>query len=262
MACEDKKDRIWPVTGMAVHSAVEAMYNKRMWEDPAVLGNRKELEWKMFGVADLVFAERSKEISACKQFEVREAIEASHQSIRIYLDEMVKHHLLSSDSEAETEMKAQIGKSSVHGRIDVIVRRNDTGVTVIDLKVSSDSKYINHDQLRFYALLHKLVVGKVPDRVGFVLLRPPPMGMAAVDQTVWVSCSEDDVSSIATRVMLAQRHIEAGLFQPNPRSGACKYCKHWSVCGYRKAKNRRVFKPKTDVVEIPDGPPTIFTFGE
>lgn len=258
------------VMGIVIAAVSERLYNDEWWKDPKSLPQRlvdevdkewayqtsKERNWIDYRVA----GSKASLIKTCKD------------GILGYLKTMKHHRLLGEYARAEVELLGWIDKyNPVGGRADAIIRREDTGVTILDGKNSnSKGKYTDPDQLRWYALLFYLAYRQLPDRLGFVYYRYPygtPMedsdgnpvldedGKQKIEQGVdWVPFTKDDLRGLAQRAVKARRGMDKEKFQATPSPKVCRFCDYETVCPERqeqKAANRRNRKP--DVAEIAAG---------
>jgi hypothetical protein len=163
----------------------------------------------------------------------------------------------------------------IGGRADLIIRREDSGVTILDGKNSKRYKdgrggsmtYTNPDQLRWYALCYYLAYKKLPDRLGFVYYRYPygdplmdvdgvpvldEMGNQKIEEGVeWVPFTMDDIKGLGQRAVDASRAMFKEQFDPKPTPKTCRFCDYESVCPERQAQiaaNRRNPRKKDDVI--------------
>lgn len=160
--------------------------------------------------------------------------------------------LLGPYSRAEVDLLGYINKwTPIGGRPDIVIRRDDTGVTILDGKNSiHKGRYTNPDQLRWYALCFYLFYGKMPDRLGFVYFRHP----AEVDSegsivegtgVDWVACSKEDIQDLAKRAVDVRKNMEKERFGPKPSWSACRFCEFELVCPERQ--QQKMLRSKTQV---------------
>lgn len=262
-----KQSRHHAVMGIVIAAVSERLYNDEWWRDPKTLTDRlKEAVKKEFNyqtskpwnwIDYRMAGTKSSLIKTCED------------GILGYLRTMKEHRLLGEYARAEVELLGWIDKwNPVGGRADTIIRRSDTGVTILDGKNSkSKGKYTDPDQLRWYALLYWLAYRRLPDRLGFVYYRYPygtPMedekgepvlgedGVQMIEQGVeWVPFTKDDLRGLAQRAVKARRGMEKGKFEATPSPKTCRFCDYETVCPERQAQkdaNRRTTKP--DVPEL------------
>ena len=247
--------------GVAIQYAIEKFYNDQLWQllDPETLKRRLlELADEMFR---LELAKRYVDWRAAGDREDLEKL--VREGVMGYMRTMKHHRFLGPYAKAEVELLGYVDKwTPVGGRADVIIRRQDTGVTILDGKNSKRYKdprtgtytltHTDPDQLRWDALLFHLTYGQYPDRLGFVYYRYPygapildadsnPTGETETGVD-WVPYTKDDLKGLAHRAQTALRGMDKERFEATPSPNACKFCDYESVCPERKAQkdmNRR-----------------------
>lgn len=270
------------ILGIAIQAALERFYNDELWKmlAPAPLRDRllelaeealqlelsrKYIDWRL----------------APTQDEMRQIV---RDGVLGYMRTLKAHRLLGPYAKAELDMVAYADKDTpIGGRADVIIRREDTGVTIIDGKNGKRYKdgkggwmtYTDPDQLRWYALLFRLCYRDLPQRLGFVYYRYPygapildengqPTG--ATEQGIdWVTFTEEDLKGLAQRAIDARAGIVKEQFDPRPTPTTCKLCDYEDVCPPRqaqKAANRRKPKagPNQEAVDLGQDGFKLFTF--
>lgn len=181
-----------------------------------------------------------------------------------YMKTLKAHRLLGPYARAEVDLVAYVDKwNPIGGRADVIIRREDTGVTIIDGKNSGRYKdgkgglmtYTNPDQLRWYALCFYLAYRQMPSRLGFVFYRFPH-GMLKVGAdgketsetepgVEWVQFTKDDLKGLAQRAVDARTGMNKEKFEAQPEPKACRFCDYEVDCPERKGqKESRRRNPK------------------
>ena len=260
------------VLGIAIQAAIERFYNDELWKlmAPAPLRDRllelaeealrlecsrKYIDWRLAPTQD-------------------EMLQTVREGVLGYMRTLKAHRLLGPYAKAELDMVAYVDKvTPAGGRADVIIRREDTGVTIIDGKNGKRYKdgkggyktYTDPDQLRWYALLFRLCYQQLPDRLGFVYYRYPHGAQVLDDQgqptgelepgVVWVTFTEDDLKGLAQRAIDARASIVKEQFEPRPTPTTCKLCDYQDICQPRqdqKAANRR--KPRSTGEDLQLGP--------
>lgn len=259
-----KKSEHHAIMGIAIQAAIERFYNDELWRllDPETLKRR------LLELADEAFRlELAKKYVDWRQVGSREDLENPiREAIMGYMRTLKQHRLLGPYAKAEVELLGYINKyTPVGGRADLIIRREDTGVTILDGKNSKRYKdpktgkmtltYTDPDQLRWYALCFYLTYKALPDRLGFNFYRYPygtPIrdengeGTGEIEQGVdWVTFTKDDLKGLASRAVDAMRGMDKEHFEAKPSPSNCKFCDFESVCTQRqaqKAANRRTPK--------------------
>lgn len=259
--------------GIVIAEVLERLYNDELWRDPAGLADRLE---RMVDVTwERVTSNKRNWVDYRVAGSKYELTKVCKDGVRGFLRTMKQHRLLGEYARAEVELLGWVDKyNPVGGRADLIIRRQDTGVTILDGKnAKSKGKYTDPDQLRWYAMLFYLAYREMPDRLGFTYFRYPygtPMvddkgnpvtneetGRQEIEQGVdWVGFTKDDLKGLALRAVEARRGMEKEKFDATPVPSVCKWCDYETVCPARqeqRAKNRRKNPKKVDAIEGSDG---------
>ena len=171
----EKRSRHHAVMGIVIQAVVEKMYNDELYRDPPRLSVFME---------ELVEVYWAKETAKPRNFidyrdsgmSEQEMIQTCKDGALGFLKTMKAHRLLGPYAKAEVDLVGWVDKYlKIGGRADTIIRRDDTGITIIDGK-NSKRKQADPDQLRWYALVFKLAFKKLPDRLAFVYYRYPLRG--------------------------------------------------------------------------------------
>ena len=274
-----KKSEHHAVMGTAIQAVIERFYNDELWKllDPQTLRDR------MLEMADSnLKAELARRFI---DYRMSPPMEELRQVVRDgvlgYMRTLKAHMLLGPYSKAEVELLGFVDKHNpVGGRADMIIRRDDTGVTILDGKNGkrySDGKggtmtYTDPDQLRWYAMLFYLCYQQMPNRLGFVYYRYPhgtpildadgqPTG--SVESGVdWVPFTKDDIKGLAQRAVDNRKAMDKERFVATPSYKQCKFCEYESVCPERLAQketNRRTPKEKPGGLKLEEY--SVFSFG-
>ncbi len=257
----NKDSRHHAVMGTVIQYAIEKMYNDELYRDP------KNLLEVLMGLVDREFIrQESKPKNNMDYVQAKmsrdQVLQICKDGVSGYLQTMKAHRLLGPYAKAEVDIVGWIDKyNPVGGRADTIIRRDDTGVTILDGKNSSHKmKYTDPDQLRWYALLFKLAYRRTPDRLGFVWYRFPH-GSTTVGENgeetketgvEWISFDEGDLKGLAQRAIDAKKAMWKEKFDPTPSPNTCKFCDFVSVCPARqeqKSANAAKRAPKEQTIE-------------
>jgi hypothetical protein len=252
--------------GIVIQAVIERMYNDELWREPDGLPERLlkmvDKEWTYQVAKDRNFVDYR--IAGTKE----SLLQVCRDGVAGYLRTMQHHKFLGPWTKAEFELLGWIDKwNPVGGRPDVIFRRADTGITILDGKNSqSKGKYTSPDQLRFYAMCFYLAYRQMVDRLGFVYYRYPygkpilgkdeePTGEVEVGVD-WVECTKDDLRGLAKRCVDARRAMNRKKFDPTPVPKHCRWCDYEEVCDARRdqiAANRRRNPKAIEAVERAGG---------
>jgi hypothetical protein len=250
------------VMGIAIQDAVEKMYNEELYRNPATLSQT------MLDLAERAFhRQESKPWNTINYSEARmsraEMLQICRDGAVGFLQTMKAHRLLGPYAKAEVDLVGWVdSKNPIGGRADTIIRRDDTGVTIIDGKNTAHKmKYTDPDQLRWYALLFKLAYRELPSRLAYVWYRFPHghttrdgEGVEQVETGVeWVSFDEEDLRGLAQRALLAKKGMGEHQFDPTPTAKGCRFCDYEPVCEARQTQreaNSRKRNKKNDLIEL------------
>lgn len=246
------------IMGIVIQKVIERMYNDEWWRTPQGLQER---------LLEQVEKELSYELSTSyvdwRQSPSRaELLQVCREGVSGYLRTMKAHRLLGPYARAEVDLLGWVNKyTPVGGRADMIIRRDDTGVTILDGKNGKDKgKYTTPDQVRWYAMCYYLAYGELPDRLGFVYYRFPygkPKEDGSVEDGVeWVPFGRPDIEGLARRAVDARMAMDKEKFDPTPSPTGCKFCDYETVCDARKAQkamNARGRKKPESTLDLEDG---------
>lgn len=128
----------------------------------------------------------------------------------------------------EVPFSMKIGRHSVSGKIDMLIRPNDGGGSVvIDYKTGYPSRHRAEyrNQLMLYALALGRLTGESSFRlVVFALDRP--------DETVEYKAGEDELGRFENELRLALDDFEAGSREARPSAENCRHCHMTAKCPY------------------------------
>lgn len=220
--------------GKAIGKVVEDFYNLELWRDTAGLFDR---------LADRAEREVNFEyargyIDPRKAPTKAEMIKVCRDGAVGFLNTVKFDRLLGPYAKAEVNLLGRLDANTpVGGRADIIVRRDDTGTSILDGKNGRHKgKYTDPDQLRWYGMCYRLVHGHLPDRIGFVYFRfpaDPDKGTSGVD---WIPFTEADIDGLSARAVSVLQSMREGRFDPTPSPKVCRLCEYESVCDARQAQ--------------------------
>lgn len=250
----EKDSKHHAVMGIVLARAIEHLYNDELWREAELLVQR---------LIDLVtreftFALNENYIDWNEAPPKSEMLDVCLKGVTGYLKTMKANRLLGPYAKSEVDLTAWVDQyTPVGGRPDVIVRREDTGITILDGKNSlTPGKYTNPDQLRWYALCFYLAYNTLPNRLAFVYFRYPE-GTPPKDHpegTPWTGLVEvpftrEDLKTLGVRAKETVRSLQKELFDPSPSAKACKFCDYKTVCDAAHQPTPRKSKSLPVVVE-------------
>lgn len=273
--------------GNVLSEAIERLYNEEWWREPATLAPR------LTSFVEKIFALKLEKTfiqwdenwvpgggSWDKSPPRSILLQTCLDGILNYLRTMKRNRLLGPYARSEVDLSGCLPDRStkIAGRPDLIVRREDTGISILDGKNSeSVGRYTNPDQLRWYALCFYLAHNVLPSRLGFVYFRypegcppkateeftPPP----AEEWTgiVDVPVVKEEIKLLAHRSAATRKVMLKELFDPSPSTKACKFCEFQTVCpafaSWKEANKRKPKKPTTEIEKAISEADGIIAFG-
>jgi CRISPR/Cas system-associated exonuclease Cas4 (RecB family) len=168
------------------------------------------------------------------------------------------HKLLGPYAQSEITLRAHFEKNFfLFGRVDFVIKRPDGQILLMDGKASKHrEKYVDEEQLLYYALAYQTTHGKLPDKLGFFFFRFADKGEEAID---WIEPTPERLSQMKTQVGDTFRNIQRKAFKATPSGSACKYCEFATICPERQAqlKVKRDKKRWRDIEAGKDVVPTM-----
>jgi len=251
------------VMGIVIQKAIEIMYNNELWKTPATLRDSLEKLTKRHFEFEL-----GKNYIDWKKSPAKlDLYETCLEGVFGYLSTLKQYRLVGSYAKSEKDLFAYItDEVSVGGRADLIVKRGDTGVTIIDGKNSKQkSKYLDPDQLRWYGLCFYLCYNQLPDRLGWVYYRYP-YGMETAEGVEpgveWIDFSLEDLKGLANRAVKVRQSMDKHIFHADPSPNTCRFCEYQSICPEREAQKEKNRRPPKDLKPLPEKNSEGFGFDE
>ena len=223
------------VMGLVLAKAIDHLYNDELWRDPENLVTR---------MTELVSREFT--LTLGENFIDWDEAPSKQDMLRVCMDgafgflhTMKANKLLGPYARSEVDLIGWVDQyTPVGGRPDIIIRRDDTGVMILDGKNSmTPGKHTDPDQLRWYALVFYLAYNVMPSRLAFVYFRYPPSTPPKdhpKDQPwtgmVEVSVTRDDLKALGVRAKDTFKGIFKEKFDPTPSAKACQWCDYRTVC--------------------------------
>ena len=273
------------VMGIVIAAVIEDFYNEELWKHSNGLKQRllrlteekfkfevarNYIDWRLAGPKDDLLAICTSGV------------------INFVFRTLKTHKFLGPYARSEVDLVAYLDKwNPVGGRADIIFRRDDTGITILDGKNSKEhwdrrnkrpKFYTDPDQLRWYALCFFQAYGKMPARLGFAYFRYPQgytweaeierlreeqkqyawksvvidfyEQRGAAEGVTWVEYTKDDLKGLAVRAVEARKGMNKERFIPTPEPSNCRFCDYETVCDARQAQkeSNRLRKKQSDPV--------------
>ena len=261
-------NRVNALYGSTVGTIFETFYNDRIWMQKGVQGLleamvdptldgiiQRESETGTFDWSDKRANYKSRDALR------REVMKAIPRGI-----EIIRHHrLLGQPADAEVKLDSVIEGHMIGGRADFIIRRVKPhgDLVILDGKGSRHrEKYVDSQQLWWYAMLHRHKFGHAPDRLGFLFWRQEPE--SSLD---WVDFDAKSLDDLLSGVLESVQQIEQGkkaladaagsldllpsTFQAQP-GGKCSLCAYLPVCADGEAFLSRQIDTTSDGLSVED----------
>lgn len=227
------KSRHHAIMGIVIQSVLEDLYNNEQWR------HREGLQERLVRVIkDRLAAACVKEFVDWKESPPYEELEETCiNGVIGYLKTMKAHKLLGPYARAEVPLLGHVTKwLPLGGKADVIIRREDTGVLILDGKNSmTKMTHVDPDQLRWYALCYALSFHKIPERLAFVWYRYPYNETTGEQGIEWVPFTRRDLRGLIERGQNVRMGQRKEIFPAKPAAKVCKFCDFESVCPERQA---------------------------
>lgn len=248
-----KRSEHHALMGIVIQGVLEDFYNEGLWK----ILKGKELERDLARRTVNAFEDRLEKsyINWSESPSKKELKRVCLEGVLNFLKTLKHNRLLGSYARSEVEVMAFIDDTTpIGGRIDFLIKKGED-ILILDGKNSKQKKYVDPDQLVFYALLFLLAYKKIPTKVGFVFFRYPygtPIeGSEEVESGVdWHEIDKDKLKGMAQRIVTAKWGMVNQEFDPNPSPQNCRFCDYENQCDARKTqkaynrKNRKPRKPK------------------
>jgi len=258
--------------GIVLAAVIEDFYNDELWKEP--LGLRQRLEERTRKKFALQLARMY--IDWRKAPPREEMFRICYDGAINFVKRTLKtHKLLGTYARSEVDLIGFVDKwNPIGGRADIIIRRPDTGVTILDGKNSKEhwnrsakqpKFYTDDDQLRWYALCFYLAYRQMPDRLGFCYFRYPHgytwekeaaryreeinqgpthewkaqvaefyEGREPSEGVTWVDFTKEDLKGLAARAVEARKGMEKERFPATPNPPICRFCDYETECPQRQ----------------------------
>jgi hypothetical protein len=206
--------------GLAIQRLVEYFYQKKWWKATDPIETMRDH-------IPTVFAEfiDGKKIWFTPE-EVTKWTQVAYDTIPMIVSMIKAERLLSTEVFVEQNGEIPLGEDKLWLRPDLVVverpAKGETFITMLDGKAGKTvGKYVDVDQLFFYAGWSRYVLGKLPDRLGFWWYRHSKIN--------WFPVTDKAVDDVQTRARIYIAGIKAGKFAPTPGEH-CRFCDYFSGC--------------------------------
>lgn len=236
------------IVGSVVQQAYEDFYNQELWRrgsQASGILHDKVTEY-FYQFLDNRYVDFG---HVTCNFTMEEALQDCYDLIPVVLQGIKDHKLLGPYAQSEVKLRGHLAKNFfMFGRVDFLIRTAEGEVILLDGKASKHrEKYVDEEQLQYYALAFHQVHGRLPDKVGFFYFRYADQGDKAID---WIDIDPDTLAQLKTKVMDTFIGIQRRAFKATPSGSACKYCLWESMCEERQAqKEKKRLKRRWQAIE-------------
>jgi len=206
------------VPGLVIDKLFELWLYRREFENYEWLTNNFSLVWRM-----MLEQKRPKWVSDHEHQCVRRQTQSSVQILYRLLHQ---HDLLNDQMGVQTAFHESVGDGvSIAGAIDLWCIRKDNTFVIVDFKNFQSGTRRSVDQLHFYAMALKRIVGREPDEAGYVCFHP---GYSGYRKTVLRQCDRNKLLARLARAVQARREDKHPM-RWNPVSCG-RYCEQRFAC--------------------------------
>lgn len=220
------------VVGSVVQRVFEDFYNEELWRaGPETSKMLLERVDKYF--YDFVDHEHIDwESPSCRKGPLQ-LLERCKELILPILGGIKREGLLGPYARSEVKLRAHLTKSYfLFGQIDFLIRDKKDRILLVDGKASEHrEKWVDPDQLTFYALAFKLVHDVLPHRLGFYYFSFAHLADEAFD---WYTPNEEMMKEMELDLLDVFGKIQSRKFPANPKAAHCKYCPYERTCAERQ----------------------------
>jgi CRISPR/Cas system-associated exonuclease Cas4 (RecB family) len=143
-------------------------------------------------------------------------------AIPIFIQTVKKERLIGESNEAEKEIFFNLTPMfTLSGRVDFLIKRKNLKVLLDGKGTKYGDKYLDRDQLVFYALIMFLQGLKVADKHGFWFWR--------TGEILWQDITHDALENLLDRIKESLFFVQKGNFEATPSSKACKFCPYRGI---------------------------------
>jgi hypothetical protein len=230
-----KRSEHHALMGTVIQYAIEMLYNNKLYQKH--LFDQKSLQQELLKHMDEMFQqEQRRRFLILDEMSVDEMREICVSGVMGYLETMKHQKLIGSYNQAEERLTGALPDGTLIGGIADLVYRLHGDYIILDGKNSkAKGRYLDADQLRWYALCFRLVYGFYPKKLGYVWYRFPYNEEKEETGVSWVDFGRRDMTRLEERASRVRNLIQEGeKFRANPSKDNCRFCDFASVCEAKK----------------------------
>jgi len=238
------KDEYHSVFGVVVQEVFEKFYNNQIW-----LRGASARDIVLDSVPRVFDDVVSKKNVFWDKHDVgqEELLIECVSSVNRGLDTIKDNTLIGPYAKSEVNIYSFIyGSYQIGGRADFIIKKNNGSVLIIDGK-GSKNRYVQKDQLYFYALSFYLLHKKLPDSLWFWFYR------SINDPLKNVPFDIDTLKETKEKILKTVWDIKECRFDATPSSVSCYFCPYSGECkeeGDFKNKGKALIPDAIGVVDL------------
>jgi hypothetical protein len=216
------------VPGLVIDRLFELWLHRREFDNIEWLHTNFEMLWAL--------VESKSRVKWLRPIERERTYAQTKRSVNVLFELLHQHQLLNKEMGIQTEFHEKIGSEIViAGAIDLWTIRRDGTLVVVDFKNFGSYGHRSVDQLHFYAIALKRILGREPDEGGYVCFHPAYRGYR---KTELRQCDRNKLMVRLARATAARR---AGEFPAKYNYIACpRYCEQRFRCElFKKVQNRQ-----------------------
>ena len=224
--------------GSTIGKIFEWFYEKRLWSNPDPIRSSVDL---INEASELVFSQEGYRKGSDYSWE-SDFFSELKQYVPLGVEIIKKHGLLTINSQSELDLTVSYSPSDSNitiklgGRADFVHYNKPDDVWILDGKAYKQrDKYVDSDQLIWYATQHYLKYRVAPNKIGFVYWYFPDSPLS------YVAYNSDSMRQILKSTVEISKKILDKDFLASP-TGECHRCAYKSKCddGIKYIASRRV----------------------
>jgi len=225
------------IIGSVVQRVYEDFYNDELWrrggKTSDTLIERTEKYYYEFLADNYVDFNDPR----CRFATSTEPLKECYEIVPKVLEGIKREGFLGPYAKSEVNIKVRFGSSDfLLGYIDFIIRRQDGQVLLLDGKASKHrEKYVDVQQLYYYALMFYLRYKKLPDKMGFYFYRFADDPELAMD---WIPVERAKIKELKMEIEEVIEDIRKRRFKANPHYSHCQWCPYEQICSERQSQKR------------------------